>query len=200
MISPDVVLISPALFATMQFGRNHIAAKAVKDGVTPMGYPYRPPPGEHPEQDPFRLEAMERALHARLQFTTLSALRREEIMDLFHSQEEFNVAFGNAAQGALEHTLRALMASWGKEYARIHDLIRLEADAREAIPEFQGLQSPVDMLSRFAGGEIYGTPDLEHDIEELFALVQADLAAIFDRVRLRSQFNPWTVRKSDFDF
>ncbi len=72
-IRTDVILISPALFATAQFGLNHVATQAVKDGVTPMGEPYRPQSGEQ-QQPPchrFRIEAMERAFHASGHFANL---------------------------------------------------------------------------------------------------------------------------------
>ena len=66
-VTLDIVLVSPDLFASVQFGLNHIAAQAARDGVTPMGHPYDPPHGEQPPQDPIRLEAMERAFHAKLE-------------------------------------------------------------------------------------------------------------------------------------
>ncbi len=118
-ISPDVVMISPALFASVQFGLNHIAAKAVKDGVTPMGCAYHPSPGERPPSDPFKLESMERALHARGEFRTLQRLVRKGEVECYDSRVEFNLAFGRAAQGALEHALKALIACTRAEYARI---------------------------------------------------------------------------------
>ncbi len=197
-VTTDVVLISPTLFRSMQFGLNHIAAKAVKDGVTPMGMPYNPPPGALPPQDPHRLESMERALHARRKFTLLQKLMREGEQDDYVSPEEFEVDCGEAAQGALEHALKALIASQRQEYARSHDLVRLETRAQRVVPEFQALASPAKALSAFAGGEIYGTPDLEQDIVELFVLVQKDFTSIFSLIRDKGGFDPWTIRKSDY--
>ncbi len=53
-VSTDVFMTSPVLFASVQFGLNHIAAKAVKDGVTPKGNSYCPPTTEGPPRDPFK--------------------------------------------------------------------------------------------------------------------------------------------------
>ncbi len=199
-ISTDVVMISPALFASMQFGLNHIAAKAVKDGVTPMGNPYRPSPAEGPPRDPFKLEAMERALHARGEFRTLQRLMREGETDFYDSQVEFDMAFGRAAQGTLEHALKSLIAAWRLEYDRKHNLAEFEAHATISVPEFRGLKSPVDKLSSFAGDAIYGTPQLEQGIEELFGLVQADVEQVFALIRSQGDCDPWQVSLSDFKF
>ncbi len=199
-VSTDVVLVSPDLFASVQFGLNHIAAQAAKDGVTPMGHPYHPPRGEPPPQDPLRLEAMERAFHAGWKFETLQGLMREGAQDRYSSAERFEMAFGEAAQGTLELALKALLAVRGETYGRHHQLERWVQHARQALPEFQGLQSPLETLSAFAGGHIYGSPDLDQDVEELFVQVQADLRRIFDLVQQHANFDPWTVCKSDYKF
>ncbi len=65
---------------------------------------------------------------------------------------------------------------------------------------FEGLKSPLDILSSFAGGAIYGTPQLEQDIEELFALVQADVEHVFALIRSQGGFDPWQVHLSDFQY
>ncbi len=100
----------------------------------------------HPEDravaDLFKLESMERALHARGEFRTLQRLVQKGEMERYDSRIEFNLAFGRAAQGALEHALKALIASTRAEYARIHDLVALQTLAMESMPEFQGLKSP----------------------------------------------------------
>ncbi len=199
-IRTDVVMISPELFASAQFGLNHVAAKAVKDGVTPMGYSYRPSPRERPPRDPFTLESMERALHARGEFRTLQRLMRPGETEYYDVRVEFDLAFGRAAQGTLEHALKALIASRRAEYARIHNLVELQTHAMETVPEFQGLKSPLPVLSLFAGGAIYGTPHLEQDIEELFALLQADVEHVFALIRGQGSFAPWQVRVSDFQY
>ena len=200
LVSTDVVLISPALFASVQFGLNHIAAKAVRDGVMPMGHSYCPPPGSRPPQEPHRLESMERALHARRKFSALQRFMREGELEFYVSQVEYEVDFGEAAQGALEHALKALVASHRKEYARIHDLVKLEVHAKQEVPEFLGLKSPLEILSACAGGEMYGTPDFEQDIEEIFALVQADVEYLFSLIQELGGFDPGTVQKSDYKF
>ena len=81
-------MISPALFASVQFGRNHIAAKAVKEGVTPLGNSFCPSTTEGPPRDPFKLEAMERAFHARGEFRTLQRLMRKGETEFYDSRAE----------------------------------------------------------------------------------------------------------------
>ena len=92
-------------------------------------------------------------------------------MDDYVSPEEFDVDFGEAAQGALEHALKSLIASQRQEYARLHDLVQLENHAEQGcVPGFLGLASPAKTLSAFTGGEIFGTPDLARNIEKLFVM------------------------------
>ncbi len=199
-VSTDVFMISPALFASVQFGSNHIAAKAVKDGVTPKGDSYCPSTTEGPPRDPFKLEAMERALHARGEFRTLQRLMRKGETEFYDSRVEYDMALGRAAQGTLEHALKALIASWRREYPPIHNLAELQSLATESALEFEGLKSPLDILSSFAGGAVYGTPQLEQDIEELFALVQADVEHVFALIQSQAGFDPWQVHLSDFQY
>lgn len=154
-IGTDVILVSPELFASVQFGLNHIAAKAVKDGVTPMGDSYPLPAGEAPRREPHQLEAMERVYHARVNFKTLERLMREGESTFYDSQDEFEMQFGNSAQSTLEHALKGLIASCREEFNRTHALDALKEHAESLILEFGGLQSPLAVLSAFAGGDIY---------------------------------------------
>ncbi len=199
-ISTDLILISPALFAKAQFGLNHVAAQAVKDGVTPMGEPYRPKSGEEPPRYRFRIEAMERSFHASGHFANLQRYMRPGESDYFGSQAQFSMFVGKDAQGALEHALKALIASSGQKYERIHDLVKLAQQAKQAIPDFQGLESPLSHLSAFAGAGVYRTPSLAQDVGELFAMAQADINHIFALVQEQGDFDPWSVKESDFRF
>ena len=199
-VTMDIVLVSPDLFASVQFGLNHIAAQAARDGVTPMGHPYDPPHGKRPPQDPIRLEAMERAFHASWKFENLKGLMLEGAKERYSSEERYEMAFGEAVQGTLELALKALLTAWREPYGRHHQLERLAYHAQQTVHHFKGLQSPLPTLTAFAGGDIYGSPDLDHDVEELFALVKADLEYIFTLVQQQASFNPWTVRKNDYKF
>ena len=113
----------------------------------------------------------------------------------YSSEERYEMAIGYAAQGTLELALKALLAAWREPYGRHHQLERLANHAQQTVPHFKGLQSPLPTLTAFAGGVIYGSPDLDHDFEELFELVKADLEYIFTLVQQQASFNPWTVRK-----
>ena len=165
-----------------------------------MGDSYRPPVGEAPRREPHQLEAMERAYHARVNFKTLERLMREGESTFYDSQDEFEMQFGNSAQSALEHALKGLIASCRQEFNRTHALDALKEHAESLVPEFGGLQSPLAVLSAFAGGDIYGTPDLEMDITLLYELLESDMVYLFDLIREQGDFDPWVVRKSDFRF
>ena len=203
-IPTDLVVMSPAEFATMQFGLNHVAAKAARDGVTPMGFNYQPPAGGGaPPSSLHRRESMERALHSRLQFTQMQILQRG--LRTFQPGErdiedpvELDVMFGRAAQGALEHGLKAVLAAHGVEYQRIHDLVILEGDVARTDPDYRGLASPLAELSLFAGGDIYGTPQLTLPLPDLFERVRTDMDHLFALVEAQGGFDPWKVRKDDF--
>ncbi len=203
-IPADVVMIAPSLFHTMRSGLNHIAAQAVREGITPMGYTYQPPDGEEEsEVDVAVLEAMERCLHARRYHTLMRYVVEGAQRD---QAGEFDVAdpldvelsFGDAAQGALEHALKAVIAVNGEEYTHTHDLRVLERKVRELVPGFRELVSPAAELSRFAGRSIYGTPQLPQDMSALMGQVQSDLKQLFALVETQGDFDPWTVRGQDF--
>ncbi len=203
-IPTDVVLMSPAVFTTMQFGLNHIAAKAAREGITPMGYTYQPPTGEEESEANLAvLEAMERCLHARryhtqMQFVIEGVQRAQAGGMNMADPLEGELAFGDAAQGALEHALKALIAVHGAEYERTHDLNMLEDKGRQQVPEFRGLVSPAADLSYFAGGFIYGTPHLPQDMSTRHEQVQTDVKHLFALIEKKGQFDPWSVREEDF--
>ena len=62
----DVVSLEPTHFDFMQHGINHIAAKAVRDGIATMGHRYKPPtdPVGSGRPEHRRREVMERAWSA----------------------------------------------------------------------------------------------------------------------------------------
>ncbi len=192
-LDTDVVILSSRLFAIAQHGRNHVAAEAVREGVTPMGFRYRPPSEEPPSREPQRLEAMERAWHATEQHTALQVYRQS------FPPGTHSMLFGRAAQQVLEHALKGLIAAYGRKYSRTHNLVELSNQARTAIPDLD-LSSPLDHLSEFAGTHIYGSPALRIGTENLCDRVEQDLTHLFTLIRDRSGFDPWTVQPSDFRF
>ncbi len=198
-VTTEIVLVSPSLFEYMQFGLNHVAAHATRDGVTPMGNPYERPDTEPHPKDQHRIEAMERAYHGRRSFTVLS--NTLQLGDSsYEDPAEFDITFGEAAQRTLEHALKAVIAAMGKEYKRIHNLAELETQATQAVPGFKGLQSPLQSLSAFAGGDVYTSPELEQDADTLFQKVHTDVTYLFALVQQKADFDPWSVKRSDFKF
>ena len=77
---------------------------------------------------------------------------------------------------------------------------RLANHSQQTVPQSEGLGSTLPTLSSFASGKVHGPPDLDHEVEERFALAQADLENIFTLVQQQASFDPWTVRKSDCKF
>ena len=199
--SADIRLVSPALFASVQFGRNHIAAQVAKEGVTPAGQRYHPPRAAAPPQDPLRLEAMERAFHAGWKLETLESFMWVGAVDWYSAPERFDMAVGDAAQGALELALKALLAALGDDYGTYLHLDRLVRHVRQVLPEVAGLESSLESLSDLAAGHIHGFPTSEQGIEDLCTRVRSDVRQVFDLVqRQEVAFDPWTVRKADFSF
>jgi len=118
----DVTVLDTAHFDFMQYGLNHVAAHAAREGVTPMGEHYKPPkpsPDHLPES--LRREAMERTAYARDNLLSL-----EETIQRGMSQPRipFNRDrfLGLDAQGALEHALKTVIAAYGRPYVCTHNL------------------------------------------------------------------------------
>ena len=139
---------------------------------------------------------MERILHARRHLTTLEILCNTN-PEHYSRPEEWEVSVGENAQGALEHGLKAVIAACGRRYPHIHPLGKLLSEARKHVPDL-ALHSNLDALSTFAGGEVYGTPDLEVGADDLLESVQQDLRTLFGLCADKADFDPWTVGKSDF--
>ena len=79
---------------------------------------------------------------------------REGEMDDYVSPEEFDVDFGEAAQGALEHALKSLIASQRQEYARLHDLVQLENHAEQVVyRDFWDWRLPRKLCLRLLGAK-----------------------------------------------
>ncbi len=198
LVSIDIVPLAADHFDFMQHGINHVAAQAAREGLTPMGFRYRPPSetGEPSLPEHRRRESMERILHARRHLTTLEILFNTN-PDQYARPEEWEVSVGENAQGALEHGLKAVIAAFGRRYPHIHPLDKLPAEARKYVPDIS-LRSNLGALSTFAGGDVYGTPGLDVGADELLKNVRQDVGRLFDLCAAQADFDPWTVGKSDF--
>ena len=69
--------------------------------------------------------------------------------------------------------------------------------ARACVPDLV-LHSDLAKLSRFAGGDAYGNPDLDIDPEQMLISVRSDVARLFDIFVCEVGFDPWTCRKIDY--
>ena len=169
----DVVVLSSRLFSIMQYGCNHVAAHAARDGVTPMGLHYRPPAGEPPLSEPFRLEAMERAWQATNSGRSLrpagwwaSIWPMERLL----MEAPCKVSWRNA--------LKAVITAYGKPYPKIHSLPVLAQHVQTLVRKPRsGCNPPLLRFPTLRGPRIYDSPDLGPDeaLDHLFEQVEQDL-------------------------
>ena len=193
----DVTVLDTAHFDFMRHGLNHVAAYAAREGVTSMGDRYKlpkPPPDHLPETR--RREAMERAAYARdnllfLEETVQRGISRPEISC------NWDRFLGRDAQGALEHALKSVIAVHGRKYEHTHKLPELLEAAQVSVPDLT-LTSNLEMLSAFAGGTAYESPDLNEDVEYMVQCVRHDVTQMFDICAAKGGFDPWTVTPADY--
>lgn len=193
----DVTVLDTAHFDFMQHGLNHVAAYAAREGVTPMGDRYKPPkpPSDH-LSEPRRREAMERAAYARdnLLFLEETIQRGISRPGIAFNWDRF---LGRDAQGALEHALKAVIAIHGRKYEHTHKLPELLEAAQVSVPDLT-LTSNLEMLSVFAGGTAYESPDLNEDVDYVAQCVRHDVTRMFDICAAKGGFDPWTVTPADY--
>ena len=139
---------------------------------------------------------MERASHAVGRLNGLEGLIRLG-SDHYQRPEQWDIDVGSYAQRALEHGLKAVIAAHGARYERIHPLEQLLKDARKFVPD-PSLRSNLAVLSKFAGGEVYGTPALEVGVDELLESVHRDVTDLLAICAGKANFDPWTVGRDDF--
>ena len=197
-VGVDIVPLAPDHFDFMQHGVNHVAAHAARDGITPMGHRYHPPspPSEPGPSERHRREAMERTWHAR---SHLTALRGQFQLgpDFYDDPMEWDIRVGDHAQGALEHALKAVIAACGRRYDRTHELLDLLQAAQACVPGLT-LRAHLKTLSAFAGGDIYGSPELDQDADHLWQDVQHDVSQLLQLCGQKAGYDPWTFTKADF--
>ena len=58
--------------------------------------------------------------------------------------------------------------------------------------------SNLEMLSAFAGGTAYESPDLNEDMEYMVQCVRHDVTQMFDICAAKGGFDPWTVTLADY--
>ena len=199
-VGVDLVRLDPAHFDFMQHGLNHVAAQAAQDGITPMGHHYLRPqtPSEPAPTEQHRRESMERALHARRNLSKLQREHKAGTDGYSEPQFEWETSLGEDAQAALEHALKVVLAAHGRKYPRIHDLEILLNEAKGVLPPSFEIRSELKTLSAFAGGEIYGSPELNQDVDQLLHNTQADVVNLLRHCQEQADYDPWTVTRADF--
>ena len=184
------VLVQLAWFTVEEFDRmrrslNHVTAIASEEGISMDGGPASEQyPGEGDYSDEWSVTS-DRCYHVRIHLQGLAGGVQLGHVDLI---------LGQQAQQTLEHAIKALISAAGIRYRHIHDLIELDRDLRRAEPAFRySLQSPLELLSRYAGGEIYSRRPENSlgDRNELFRQVESDVRQIFGRIEELAGRDPW---------
>ncbi len=188
-VSVDLCWFTPDEFDRMRRSRNDVSAIAAEEGITMNGGPASEQYPNADYSDEWNTTT-ERLYHARTHLRGLSDGVQLGQPDLLVGQQ---------AQQSLEHAIKALISASGHRYQRIHDLEELERDMRRAAPGFTYmLQSPLRLLSGYAGGEIYRRrpgPSLGNHTE-LRRQVETDVQQIVQRIATLTGKDPW-LEQSD---
>ncbi len=172
-------------FNRMRCSFNHVTAMASEEGINMNGGPASE---QYPDKGDYSSEwsvTLDRCYHARIHLQGLIGGVQLGHADLF---------LGQQAQQTLEHAIKALISASGRRYRHIHDLEELERDLRRADPGFRySLQSPLRLLSRYAGAEIYSRRPENSlgDRNELLRQVESDVQQIFRRIAALTGKDPW---------
>ena len=196
----DVTILASDFFEFMQHGLNHVAAQAARDGITPMGFKYRPPTGgkqtPNPSDEHRSREAMERAWAARRNLLAMRLIFQAG-PEVFPEPADWESEMGEKAQHALEHACKAVIAAHGRAFLQTHTLEFLHRNVRNLVPGLP-LTADLEGLSDFAKPEAYGNPDLEQDPETMVRAVTADMEAMLTHCGRTGNFDPWTFTKDDY--
>lgn len=196
----DVTILASDFFEFMQHGLNHVAAQAARDGITTMGFKYRPPTGgeqaPNPSDEHRSREAMERAWTARRNLLAMRLIFQAG-SEAFPEPAAWESEMGEKAQHALEHACKAVIAAHGRAFPHTHTLESLHQYVRNLVPRLT-LTADLEGLSDFAGPEAYGNPDLEQDPETMVQAVTADVEAMLNHCGRMGGFDPWTFTKDDY--
>ena len=181
----DLIWFTPSEFDQMRHSHNHVTAIASEEGINIEGESanIRHSNDEGDYSYEWTL-TNQRCRHARAH---LRSMRRS--MD----DQEIDIIVGQHAQQSLEHAMKALISASGHRYRRLHDLVALESDMRDADSSFDySLESPLRELNEYGGSERYHEPsDPLANHSELYRQVESDVQHIFQRVAELTGRNPW---------
>ena len=181
----QLVWYSREEFQRFRRSHNHVTAIASREGINMDGGPASeqfPDEGDYTEEWSVTLD---RCYHARTHLQGLTALVQSGQPDLL---------LGQQAQQSLEHAIKGLISANGRQYRHLHDLVELERDMRRADPGFSyRLSSPLESLSKYAGGDIYRRGREDNplgDSNTLLQNVQEDVRQIFQRITELTDSDP----------
>ena len=180
-VGVDLLWFSPEEFDRMRRSHNHVTAIATEEGINMEGGSASIEDGDRSNE---WTVTNQRCRHARAHFRSM----RRSIED-----QEIDIIVGQQAQQSLEHAMKALISASGHRYRRLHDLLVIERDMRQADPGFtQRLESPLTQLNEYGGSERYYEPDEPlGDHNELLRQVESDVQRIFQRITELTGRDPW---------
>ena len=165
---------------------NHVTAIASREGISMNGSPAS---DQYPDEGDYAEEwnvTLDRCYHARAHLQVL-----RDVVQLGHP----DLVVGQQAQQTLEHAIKGLISAVGRGYRHIHDLVELEGDLKRADRQFgYSLQSPLELLSLYAGGDIYRHGREENplgDSNTLLRQVEGDVQHLFQRIAELTGRDPW---------
>ena len=182
----QLVWYSGEEFQRFRRSYNHVTGIASREGINMDGGWASE---QYPDESDYSAEwnvTLDRCYHARTHLEGLTALVQAGQPDLL---------LGQQAQQALEHAIKGLISASGHPYRHLHDLVELERDLRRADPGFSyTITSPLGLLSRYAGGDIYRRGREENPIGDsnvLLRQVESDVTQIFQRIAELTGRDPW---------
>lgn len=180
-VGVDLVWFSPEEFDQMRRSYNHVTAIAIAEGINIEGESTSPGDGDRSNE--WRVTS-QRCRHSRAHLRSM----RRSIED-----QEIDIIIGQQAQQSLEHAMKALISASGHRYRRLHDLLVLERDMRQADQGFtQRLESPLTQLNEYGGSERYYEPDKPlGDHNALLRQVESDIRRLFRRIAELTGRDPW---------
>ena len=180
-VGVDLIWFSPEEFDRMRRSHNHVTAVATEEGVNMEG---ESPSIEDGDRSNEWMVTSQRCRHTRAHLRSM----RRSVED-----QEIDIIVGQQAQQTLEHAMKALISANGRRYRRLHDLLAIERDMRQADHGFaQVLESPLQQLNEYGGSERYYEPDKPlGDQNELYRQVVSDVQLIFARIAELTGRDPW---------
>ena len=180
-VGVDLIWFSPEEFDRMRRSHNHVTAVATEEGVNMEGESASIGDGDRSNE---WTVTNQRCRHAKAHLRSMRTLIEDQ---------EIDIIVGQHAQQTLEHAMKALISANGRRYRRLHDLLAIERDMRQADHGFtQLMESPLEQLNEYGGSERYYEPDEplgEHN--ELYRQVESDVRRIFRRIAELTGRDPW---------